>query len=290
MAGRTTKTVEMEVGTVERGRVTLWLVGESPIILNRMSEKAKHELLLPPVKSKSDRRGTLKHDVMAEFAASPYTYPEPTAPTYISQIATSFKNALGTAALRVQGATKTEVLQLTYVVGHQVPIYGTPQMIMSVVRSADINRTPDIRTRTIIPNWATCITITFVKPIVTERAVINLLAAAGVFGGVGDWRPQKGSGDFGRFRIANDDDPELLEIKRTGGRELQLAAMAQPTFYDGETENLFVWYQGELDARGIVPPSQVKVNFEEDSRDGVSRFLGNGHLSEQVPEEVVFQR
>ncbi len=44
---------------------------------------------------------------------------------------------------------------------------------MSVVRSADIGKTPDIRTRAILPAWAARITVTYVTPKLTANAVLT---------------------------------------------------------------------------------------------------------------------
>ena len=94
------------------------------------------------------------------------------------------------AALDLPGARKAQIGRLVQVkegtYRDLIPIYGEPQLLMSVTRSADMNRTPDIRSRCIIPNWAAQITISFVLPTLRETAVVNLLAAAGITAGVGD--------------------------------------------------------------------------------------------------------
>jgi hypothetical protein len=69
--------------------------------------------------------------------------------------------------------------------------------------------------------------------------------------GVGDWRPQKGSGTFGRWRIVEPDDKEYLDIIKTGGAEAQQAALDDPAPYDDETEELLGWYDVEVKRRGL---------------------------------------
>ena len=81
---------------------------------------------------------------------------------------------------------------------------------MSITRSADKNRTPDVRTRAILPEWACKLRIAYTKPILREQAIFNLLAAAGLQSGVGDWRQEKGSGSYGAFKLVNADDPDFL--------------------------------------------------------------------------------
>jgi hypothetical protein len=83
-----------------------------------------------------------------------------------------------------------------------------------------------------------------------ERSVVNLFAAAGVLSGVGDWRNEKGSGTFGQFMLVDPDNELFRRIVETGGRDVQIAAMANPTAYDRETEELLAWFEVEVVARG----------------------------------------
>ena len=66
------------------------------------------------------------------------------------------------AAIDVPGnAAKTQIGRLTTVEGAYVPVYGIPKLMMSTVRSKDMNRTPDIRTRAIQEQWACVIKISY---------------------------------------------------------------------------------------------------------------------------------
>ena len=70
--------------------------------------------------------------------------------------------------------------------------------------------------------------------------------------GVGDWRPEKGSGNFGQFELVSEDDADYLRIIETGGRQEQIDAMESPTPYDQDTEELLEWFNDEIDRRGKV--------------------------------------
>lgn len=247
-----TESKEIQILAVERGRVAVACVGTTPFICNRVSEKAKRELLAPKgKKTAAEKAQSLKHDPLAEFRVSPYTLPGDAAPTLLAFLAVGFKKAMMTAALDIPGAKKAQIGRLLFVEGERTPLYGIPQMLMSITRSADIKNTPDVRTRAIVPHWACLLDVTFAKPAMREKDVLNLLAAAGMFAGVGDWRTEKGSGNYGSFRLASANDPELKKILKTGGRMAQVAAMNTPTFYDQETEDLFNWYTTEVVARGF---------------------------------------
>lgn len=253
MATKKAEVGEIVVSEVKKSTVILNVVGTTPLICNRLSEKARRELLLPaPKKNAAAKQSALKHDPIAEFRASPYMLPDEDAPTLLAVMSSAFKGAMSTAALDLPGTNKTQVGRLVYVEGDYVPVYGIPQLLLSVVRCADPNRTPDIRSRAIIPKWACQIEISFVTPLLKVQSVVNLLAAGGVTAGIGDWRPEKGKGNYGQFRIANDDDPELLEILETGGRKAQMEAMAKPVPYDAETEALLEWFVDEYRERGLA--------------------------------------
>jgi hypothetical protein len=243
----------IDILELDQGNFSCFIVGRTPIILNRMSEKARRHLLLPPRrKNTAERASTLRHDPIAEFRASPYTDPDAAAPTLLQVVATAFKGAMLDAALDMPGIAKTQIKRLVWVSDERVSLYGVPKLMLAVTRNSDINRTPDVRSRAIVPQWACRISIVYRKPILHETGIVNLLAAAGVTPGVGDWRVGKGSGNYGQFDIASADDPRLASILETGGREAQEAAMANPEPYDRETAELLDWFNDERRRRGFA--------------------------------------
>jgi len=243
---------EVFIAKVDREIADFCLIGTAPLICNRMSQKARQELLLPKGrKTAAEKASTLKHDPLEEFRASPYTAIESDSPTHIQALATMFKKACMTAALDLPGAKKAQIGRLLYVVGDRVSVYGVPQIMCSVTRSADMNRTPDIRSRAILPRWACRISVSFVSPIIRLSSVANLLVAGGITAGIGDWRVEKGSGSYGTFEIVADDDARYREILASGGAEAQKAAMQEPVAYDDETAELLSWYGTEVKRRGF---------------------------------------
>jgi hypothetical protein len=250
MATRKQETT-IEVPALEREVLELYLVGVTPLLFNRMSEKARRELLLPRGrKTAADRKQELKHDPLEEYRASVYVAPEE-AETYLALPSPAVKGALAQAAVDVPGATKAAIQRLVRVHGYRVPVWGVPQLFITGVRLQDRDRTPDIRTRAIVPRWACRVEISYVRPLLNQRAVVNLLAAAGEIVGVGDFRQEKGRGDFGLFRVAGPDDQEFLEIVGSGGKEEQVRAMKDPEPYDAETAELLDWFIEERDRRGL---------------------------------------
>lgn len=243
---------EVVIVEMARGVMDFCILGTSPLICNRMAEKARMELLAPKGrKTAADKAGSLKHDPLAEYRASPYTLVDPNAPTLLAMLPTAFKQAMASAALDMPGTKKAQIGRLVSVDWDKAPLWGVPQLFMAVTRSADMARTPDVRTRCIVPEWACRLRVSFMKPVLREQSVVNLLAAAGELSGIGDWRQQKGSGSFGAFRLVGADDPDFVRITTAGGREAQRAAMENPEPYDEETSELYAWFDVEIKRRGF---------------------------------------
>lgn len=252
MATPKAKDTSIDIIKITNESLTFCVLGTTPIILNRMSEKVMRELLMPKgKKSAAEKAAGLKHDPMQEFLDSPYIDRDEKAPTYIQHLSSAFKGAMKNAALDLPGASKSEIGRLTWVEGERISIYGIPKIFMSVTRSADINKTPDVRTRCIIPEWAAFVTVSYTTPRLRQQAVANLMASAGITQGVGDWRTGKGSGTYGQFTLVEKNDKRLLQIVKSGGRKAQKAAMQAPEAYDLETEELLQWFNVEVKRRGF---------------------------------------
>lgn len=242
---------EIQIRDIKRSSAIVKIVGTSPLICNRMAQKAWFELLAPKKKTAADRANNLKHDPLREFRDSPYIIDDPKSPTLIGVMASGFKKAMATAAMRVGGAKKTEISQLVYVPGELINVYGVPRVFMAITRSADMNRTPDVRTRCIVPEWAIELPVTWVEGTLNMTSIVNLLNAAGFVCGVGDWRQEKGSGSFGSFTLVTEDnEAEFDRIKKEGGRAAQQAAFDNPVAYNSETSGMLEWFAAEIKARG----------------------------------------
>ena len=228
------------------------VLGTTPLIHNRMSQKVLQELLFPKGKKNAAEKAiSLKHNPMEEFRNSPYTIDDEKAGTLISILPTAFKGTMMTAALDMPGVARTQIKKHVYVEGQYIEIFGVPEVLCAVTRSADINRTPDVRTRAILPEWACRLTLKFTKPLLKEQSVANLLAAGGMVSGVGDWRQEKGSGNYGCFKLVSEDDKDFQRIIKTMGRKAQIKGMEEAKPFDTETEELLSWFDAETKRRGF---------------------------------------
>lgn len=278
---------EIQILELKRGALDVCILGTSPLICNRMSAKVWHELLAPRGrKTTVEKQSNMKHDPIQEFRDSPYIVEDDSAGALIGLMASGFKKAMGTAAMHT-GAKRTEIGRLVYVPGELVEIYGLPKIFLSITRSADMARTPDVRTRAILPEWACRLSIEYTTPQLREQGIANLLAAAGFISGVGDWRQEKGSGSFGSFRLCSPDDPDFVRILKTQGREQQREAMRNPQPYNDETSEVLAWFGVEMTRRGFRPTGfdHVQVPKEDPAAvpagaRGKRAKAANGHAAE----------
>jgi hypothetical protein len=250
VAKKKTEDIEINVLDITQGSSVFIVVGKKPMIFNSVSVKSQRELLFPQGrKTAADRAGSLKHDPRSEFRNALYKHMGDDHPTRCYFPATAFKGVLGTAALDLPGTKKTEIGRLSWVEGEIIDIWGIPKLLMSVVRSADIAKTPDIRTRAIMQEWCAVVEVSFVKPKLTEHNMTKLMAAGGITVGVGDFRQEKGRASYGQFRLAELDDEVYRRLLETAGREAQDEAIAAAEPYDSMSYDLSTWFYEELERR-----------------------------------------
>jgi len=252
MATKAATSERIEIAEIRQEHSRVVVVGQSPLILNSIPQHARHELLLPKGrKTAAQKATTLKHDPLMEYRNSASRAKNDDSPTEIVFPGVAFKKAMMGSALDIPGAKKTQIGRLVYIEQDWVSIYGTPELFMTMVRSADMARTPDVRTRAVIPMWCAVFDIAYVIPQLNRTVIGNLLGAAGVTQGVGDFRVEKGSGNYGRFKVADLEDKIVQMLMENGGRDAQRAAFETPEFYDNDSRELYEWYGEELQRRGI---------------------------------------
>lgn len=249
MAKRAKKTdTQVEVQEIKTQEITFNLLGEN-LIMNRYAAKAWRELLFPSVKvNRAGLEQSLKHDPVAEFRDAMYRCRDTKAKTLIHLPNGAVKGALASAALDIPGTAKAKIERLTQVVDVNIELYGIPQLFCAMVRNSDQNHTPDVRTRPIFPEWCAKVTVNYVSNILSQRTVANLLGAAGVIVGIGDWRPQKG-GPYGKFRLVGDNDRAFQNIIKNQARAAQQKAYDVPIHFDPDTAELMAWFEEEVARR-----------------------------------------
>lgn len=184
------------------------IVGTTPLIVHRFSEKAKRKMLDAMQGRKSPKE---VKDPEAEYEAAFYRFED----GGYGLPAIAFKSAtVGAARFYGKDVTMTALKQYLFFHGDigvdgqmLARIEGEPRMREDVVR---VNRGgTDLRYRPEFPEWSASIDVTYVTSALTRASVLSLIDAGGMGVGVGEWRPER-DGSFGTYRI--DPDREVVVI------------------------------------------------------------------------------
>ena len=276
---KTTEKEIVEISEIDMAQVQFHVVGTSPLIMHRFSQKAWRELLMPSIReNRASLEQRLKHDPFNEYRGAFYRNRDTGSKALFHIPSGAFHGALAAAALDMPGAKKAQIERLTRIVDVSIDLYGIPEIFCAMVRNSDIARTPDVRTRPIFPRWACSVSVLYVKNVVTSRTISNLFGAAGAIVGIGDWRGQKG-GPYGSWRLVSNSDREYKSICDKQGRAAQLKAYDKPAFFDEDTSELLSWFESEVRNREME--SHLAADAEMPGNTRIIRERGgNGRAGE----------
>jgi len=190
---------QVQIDQIAAETIRVPIIGTSPLIVHRFSEKAKRQML-----DNMQGRKTPKEpkDPDAEYQAAFYRlkgggYGFP---------AIAFKAAtIGGCRFYGKSVTMAATRQFVFFIGEPsedgqslFPIVGEPHMREDVVTVGQGGH--DLRYRPEFPEWSTVLVVTYVTSALTRGSVLSLIDAGGMGVGVGEWRPEK-RGEFGCYRI-----------------------------------------------------------------------------------------
>lgn len=200
--------VQVSIDKLAEETIHVPILGTSPLVIHRFSEKAKKQMLDAMQGRKSPKE--IK-DPEAEYQAAAYRFEDG---GYGFPVI-GFKAATISAA-RFYGkdVTMTALKQFLFfrgevgVDGQQLArIVGEPKLREDVVRigrgGADLRYRPEFR------EWSTTLEVTYIKSVITQSSVLSLIDAGGLGVGIGEWRPER-SGDFGTYRIDPNKKVEVI--------------------------------------------------------------------------------
>ncbi|AZM51822.1 hypothetical protein DMA15_03825 [Streptomyces sp. WAC 01529] len=200
-------TAEIQLEKIDAETIRIPIVGTSPLIVHRFSEKAKRQMLDNMQGRKSPKQSK---DPEAEYEAAFYHLKDG---GYGFPVI-AFKAATIGGARFYQGVTMTALRQFMFFRGEvgddgrgMTRIDGTPHMREDTVTVGRGGH--DLRYRPEFPEWTTALDVVYVKSMLTRESVISLIAAGGMGVGVGEWRPEKG-GDFGTYDIDQSREVEVI--------------------------------------------------------------------------------
>ena len=198
---------EVHIDRIPAETIRVPILGTTPLIVHRFSEKAKRQMLDAMQGRKSPKENK---DPQAEYEASFYrlkdgTYGFPTI---------AFKAATVGAARFYAQLTMTGLKQSMFFRGEPgedgqqlCRIEGEPRMREDAVRVG--RGGSDLRYRGEFPEWSSYVDVTYVTSALTRESVLSLIDAGGMGVGIGEWRPEK-DGDFGTFRVDPTRDVEVM--------------------------------------------------------------------------------
>jgi hypothetical protein len=205
----TTTEQTIQIDKIAAETITVPIVGTTPLIINRFSEKAKRQMLDGMQGRKTPKT---PKDPEAEYEAAFYRFEDG---GYGIPVI-SFKAATIGGARFYRTVTMTALKQFLFLHGEVgtdgqalARITGEPRMREDVVRLSGRGAGTDLRYRPEFPNWSTTLTVTYVTSALTRSSVLSLIDAGGMGCGVGEWRPQR-SGEFGTYRIDPDREVEVV--------------------------------------------------------------------------------
>lgn len=191
------KTLHLE--RLKRAEMTIEIVGTSPVIPHKWSEKSR-KLMLDKQMGKAKPKKAPK-DPKADAEACLYKFED----GRLGMPAVAFKAAIVGACRSFEGVTMVQLKQCVHVIGggseQLVEVKGDKHFREDTPRNA--NGTCDLRHRYMIWPWSAKLKVSFVASQITPESVLALVDAAGN-GGVGDWRPsspKSHTGTFGMFEV-----------------------------------------------------------------------------------------
>lgn len=199
MATKQTEQTPIYIPRIERAVMDVTLVGDTELVVHAMSDKVRTILGHTEAKSAKGPRPVRVPEEEAKACLHLDSDGRPVFPTR------AFKSAMADAALLHDGVTKTDIKRLVWIHGEYALIDPPDwEMREDVVRLAGVARTPDMRWRPRFFPWRVSLTIETQPVLLPPEAILNLLDWAGAFIGVGEDRPGRSGGDWGRFHVARE--------------------------------------------------------------------------------------
>lgn len=168
------------------------LVGDTGLIVNNWSEKAKQQMRDKQMKKATTAKAAKDPD--ADFRGSLYSHPG----GGYGFPSIGVKSAAVDACSHVDGVTKVEARGAFHIYEERVEIKGKPVRREDMVKIA--MGTADLRYRAEFPEWKTSFLVRFNANVLSAEQILNLFDTAGFAIGIGEWRPAR-DGRNGMFHV-----------------------------------------------------------------------------------------
>ena len=207
MAAKKDENIEVMIPAIDIRTAIIKVVGDTPLIMHKWSEKAKKEML-----DKQMKKATAKKDPVRDFIESIYWLEgapkDMTSGAFCEALnggarfgfpSVAFKAAAVAAGYRA-GITPNKVSMNAafHIDGEFVEIHGQPEMREDMVRVG--MGTADIRYRGEFKEWYAIFPVRYNAGAISLEQLANLFNMGGFACGVGEWRVEKG-GSYGMFHV-----------------------------------------------------------------------------------------
>lgn len=217
MAIKKAATEVIEIRPIEIKKVTIRIVGDTPLIMHAWSEKAKRMMLEAQMGVAKGKKKEAKNPVDDFIRSMYWLTPMPedgTMESFEEAIAngarfgfpvTAFKQAAISAAYRMGWAKDKMSMRGAFFIDSDengmIEIHSdVPEMREDMVKVG--MGTADIRYRGEFKNWYADLTISYnANGQYSLENIVNIINAGGYVCGVGEWRPER-DGQNGMFHVA----------------------------------------------------------------------------------------
>ena len=217
MATKKAATEVIEIRPIEIKKVTIRIVGDTPLIMHAWSEKAKRMMLEAQMGIAKGKKKDAKNPVDDFIRSMYWLTPMPedgTMESFEEAIAngarfgfpvTAFKQAAISAAYRMGWAKDKMSMRGAFFIDSDengmIEIHSdAPEMREDMVKVG--MGTADIRYRGEFKNWYADLTISYnANGQYSLENIVNIINAGGYVCGVGEWRPER-DGQNGMFHVA----------------------------------------------------------------------------------------
>jgi len=203
--------VTLAIDRIQVEALSVPILGTSPLIVHRFSEKAKRQMLDAMQGRKTPKEAK---DPQAEYEAAFYRFSDG---GYGFPVVAFKAATVDASRFYGKSVTKVGLRQFLFMRGEigadgqQLSrITGEPHMREDPVTVGRSGR--DLRYRPEFMEWSTSLHVIYVTSALTRDSVLSLIDAGGMGVGVGEWRPEK-DGDFGTYRIDPDRPVEVLDLE-----------------------------------------------------------------------------
>lgn len=218
--------IQVEIPKMEMQTFPLKIVGDTPLITNAWSEKAKKEMVQKQLKKATTAREARRPWV--EFADTLYWLTDKPdldgltdeqAGEVLQEVIPKSKFGFPVVAFKAaaldagfqQGAlvrnagtaslAKSTARGAFHIIGDEFAVIeGTPTIREDMVRIGGMSKTAFVCYRAEFKTWSTELLIRFNKQSISMEQIANLFRLGGFSNGVGEWRPSR-NGPFGTFHI-----------------------------------------------------------------------------------------